>query len=704
MDFTQRSLLFSMPMEISKMTDHKKVSARVFARLWQYIRPYRLILLFSLLALILATGTELMMPVIVQRTVDHAVIPYFTRVDNSTAGQYLENIEGVYTPEYTYYQRDTLSDLPRSTTRILESQIQSSNNNYFVVSLSPEKQKLVIENQLHSIESMDSNHIIISAQEFNTLDKGTRRILRAEHLSLIRRNTWIFGGLLVASLLFTFFQIFLMALTGQNVMKDLRLRLFSHLMGQSIASLDEYPTGKLVTRVTNDVETINELFTNVITALVKDFMIMAGVIGFLFVLNARLAWIIVATLPPIVLLTLYFRSKARHTYHGIRKWVSRINAFLSEHISGMHIVQIFNRQKHSAREFKDNNQSLFDMNMKEVRIFAVFRPIIDLLSSVTVAVAIFAGAIYFNMQLVTLGVLIAAINFIQKFYQPVMDISEKFTILQSAMAGSERIFEFMDADHPIEDKGTRTFPQPFRGDIEFRNVCFEYKPGEPVLKDLSFQVKAGEMVAIVGYTGAGKTTIINLLTRMWDIQSGQILIDGIDIHDVSLDELRRTVIPVLQDVFLFSGTVKDNIILGTDIPDEYMRQAAQMVQAEEFVEDLHESYATVLNERGSNLSMGQRQLLSFARVIAHDPAIIVLDEATGNIDTETEKLIEKAMARMLEKRTSLVIAHRLSTVQHADRILVLSEGRLAEQGTHQSLMQQQGLYYNLYKLQYQDGV
>ncbi|MFW6343365.1 MAG: ABC transporter ATP-binding protein, partial [Sediminispirochaetaceae bacterium] len=338
--------------------------------------------------------------------------------------------------------------------------------------------------------------------------------------------------------------------------------------------------------------------------------------------------------------------------------------------------------------------------LSEMMVFAVFRPLINLFTSISVGVILYFGGKMVLETTISLGITIAYVNLIQKFYRPVMDFTEKFTILQSAMAGGERIFSLLDDVERIEDRGTSSFPSRVEGKIEFDNVSFSYKADEPVLKKLSFSIEPGETVAIVGYTGAGKTTIANLLARMWDIQEGSIRIDGVDLRDVPVAELRRIVQPVQQDVFLFADTVEENIRLGTDIPDETIRQAARTVRAEGFIEKLPEGYNTVLHEGGSNLSTGQRQLIAFSRAIAHDPRVLILDEATGSIDTETEALIQDAIDRLTEKRTSIVIAHRLSTIREADRILVLSEGRLVEQGTHEDLLKSGGLYATLYSLQY----
>jgi ATP-binding cassette subfamily B protein len=368
----------------------------------------------------------------------------------------------------------------------------------------------------------------------------------------------------------------------------------------------------------------------------------------------------------------------------------------------MSVVQLFVQEQKVWGQFSEHNEKLKRANLGEMYVFATFRPIIDLLSSTSVAVIVYFGARFLLEGLVSLGVLIAFINLIRRFYQPVMSISEQFTVLQSALAGSERVFEMLDDTDRIPDDGQHAPPGDIGGSLTFENVWFEYKEGEPVIRDLSFSVAPGETVAVVGYTGAGKTTIANLLTRMWDIQKGRILLDGVDIRDYRLDELRTIIQPIQQDVFLFSDTIASNIALGRDVSDEGLREIGALVQAG-FVDKLPKQYETTLTEGATNISTGERQLLSFARILAHDPRIIIMDEATASIDTETEQLIQQAVGRLMEGRTSLVIAHRLSTIKNADRIMVLAQGELVEEGTHDSLIAERGIYYNLYKLQYQEA-
>jgi len=543
---------------------------------------------------------------------------------------------------------------------------------------------------------------VFSEEEFRRLTPPERRELRRpDFLGLVRAGI-LFLAVLLGVLLFTFAQTYLQAYVGQMIMKDLRTQAFDHTIGLSLRYIDSQPVGRLVNRITNDVETINELFTSVLPSLLKDFSMMGGVLVALFLLSPRLALVALATLPPVFALTLVFRGRARDVFRGVRLAVSRLNSFLAEHLAGMRIVQLFVRERRSRDQFRQNNDGLLGASLNEIYLFATFRPIVDLLSTTSLAVIVYFGGYFLLHDLISLGTLIAFLNLIRMFYEPVMDLSEKYNILQSAMAGAERVFALLDTRAVIQEPAVPRALGQVKGRIEFDRVDFAYKEGEPVLRGLSFTVEPGETVAIVGYTGAGKTTITSLLTRLWDIQGGAIRLDGIDIRDLPTAELRRRVQSVLQEVFLFSGTVADNIRLGSPIPEEQVRQAAKLVRADSFIERLPAGLASPLAERGANLSMGQRQLLSFARVLAHNPDVLILDEATGSIDTETEKLIQEALQELLRGRTSLVIAHRLSTIRHADRILVLHQGELFESGTHEELIARQGMYYNLHRMQFLD--
>jgi ATP-binding cassette subfamily B multidrug efflux pump len=679
-------------------------------RLLGYVKPYLLVFFLSLGALLLATGAELLLPLIIQRTVDREILPLRRALRLEQIPESLvERLGGVNPQEVIasvwYLPAERLAELSSREKDGLRERGLLSDDSYLLIrglDEGAEKRRIVARHA--DIFSADARRAAVRQTDLSRLSGEEVKVLRADNLAGAARLSRLFLLALAAVFVFTFTQVYLQAYVGQMIMKDLRTGLFAHTLGLSLKYIDVTPVGRLVTRITNDVETINELFTTVLPSLLRDFSLMAGVLVALYILSPQLATITLLTLFPVLLISLFFRVKARNAYRRVRLAVSQLNAFLSERISGMRIVQLFGREARSRSEFATKNNELLRANLGEMLVFATFRPLIDLLSTVSIAVIIYFGARLLQIELVSLGVLIAYLTLIRKFYEPVMDLSEKYNILQSAMAGSERVFELLDEEEKISQPASPHAPDRVRGEIVFDKVTFWYKEGEPVLRDLSFAVAPGETVAIVGYTGAGKTTITSLLTRLWDIQQGAILLDGVDIRTIPTQVLRRRVQSVLQDVFLFSGTVADNIRLGKEISDEKVEKAVRLVRAEAFIDGLPRGLDTDLQERGGNLSMGQRQLLSFARVVAHNPDVLVLDEATGNIDTETEKLIQEALTNLLQDRTSLVIAHRLSTIRNADRILVLHKGRLCESGSHDQLMAKAGLYHNLYKLQYLDEV
>jgi len=695
------------------MEEEKVISGydpTIMRRLLGYTKPYWVLVAGALFSLLIATAGDLLMPVVIQRAVDKNLVARYTRIPATDIDreelQAVDVSDAITLPDATYVQDDelvALSGVMRS--RLVEQGILEETGYYLfaydqeiIDAFDGRFAELTVDLGTHEGRPFAS----IDAESLGELSPQVRRSVRQEDLNELQRTTRLFLVLLVSVLLFTFSQLYLMALTGQGVMKDLRSELFSHTVGQRLGYLSQHPVGRLVTRVTNDVETVNQLFTEVLINLISNMAKMVGAIVTIMLLNWRLGLVTLATLPPVLLVTLFFRGRAREAFRRVRMWVSRINAYLSEHLSGMSVVQIFVRQKHVREEFVERNDKLMRANLGEMYVFAVFRPMIDLLSSVSIGVVLYFGASFLLRGLVSLGMLIAFVNLIRRFYQPVMAISEQFTIVQSAMAGSERVFEMIDHVERIPDEGTRT--DDATGRVEFDRVWFAYKAGDPVIKDLSFTIEPGETIAVVGYTGAGNTTIANLLTRLWDIQEGEIRLDGVDVRDYTLDQLRSLIQPIQQDVFLFSDTVRNNIALGLPLSDERIREIARMVQAEEFIDRLPNGLDTMLTEGATNISTGERQLLSFARILAHDPRMIIMDEATSNIDTETEQLIQKAVELVMENRTALVIAHRLSTIKNADRILVLSDGVLVEQGTHDELIAAEGIYYNLYRLQYQESV
>jgi len=519
----------------------------------------------------------------------------------------------------------------------------------------------------------------------------------------------IFLGVLAFDFLAQYIQIRIMQRVGQQTMYDMRREIFGHLQKLPMSYFDRNPVGRLVTRVTTDVDALNDLFAAGVVTMINDFFLLVVMAGLLFTIDARLALDALAVLPGILIVTLIFRKFVRDANRRIRTAIARINAFLQEYISGMSVVQLFNREQKAMDEFAKRNRDNMLAWRDAILAYALFYPAVEFLSFATIALIYWAGGNRIFHGTLTLGVLTAFTMYAQRFFRPIQDLSEKFNILQSAMAASERIFKLLDEPVKVEsDPNAVPLVNP-RGEIEFRNVWFSYRDvPEPadedwVLRDVSFRIDPGQSFAIVGHTGAGKTTLISLLLRFYDIQRGQILLDGKDIRTIELQDLRRQFGIVLQDPFLFTGTIETNIRLGTPgIDRSAVESAIEQIGLGEFICSLPEGVASSVNERGSTLSVGQRQLINFARALAHNPRFLILDEATSSVDTKTELQIRDAVNRLLSGRTALVIAHRLSTIQHADRILVFHKGRLREQGDHQALLAQHGIYYRLYQLQYKE--
>jgi ATP-binding cassette subfamily B protein len=537
--------------------------------------------------------------------------------------------------------------------------------------------------------------------------KGLVALSRAWHGILVISVAYF--AVLVFDFLAQYIQIRIMQRVGQQTMYDMRTEIFGHLQRLPMSYFDRNPVGRLMTRVTTDVDALNDLFAAGVVTMINDFFLLAVMAGLLFWIDKRLALDAIAVLPFILVVTLVFRKYVRDANRKIRTAIARINAFLQEYISGMTVVQLFNHERKARAEFAKRNKANMLAWRDAILAYALFYPAVEFLSFATIALIYWSGGNRILNNALTLGVLIEFTMYAQRFFRPIQDLSEKFNIMQSAMAASERIFRLLDEPITIDtNPDARHLVSP-RGEIEFRNVWFSYKNvAEPadedwILRDVSFRVPPGESFAIVGHTGAGKTTLISLLLRFYDIQRGQILLDGIDIRLLDLQELRKQFGIVLQDPFLFTGTIESNVRLGTPgIPRKQVEHALQEVGLGDYVRSLPQGVVTEVNERGSILSVGQRQLVSFARALAHNPRFLILDEATSSVDTKTELQIRDALDRLLSGRTALVIAHRLSTIQHADRILVFHKGRLREQGAHQELLLQRGIYFRLYQLQYKE--
>jgi ATP-binding cassette subfamily B protein len=524
---------------------------------------------------------------------------------------------------------------------------------------------------------------------------------------------WLFALLFFAVFLlrfiFSYVQEILLNNVGQKVMFDLRTELFTKLQRQEVAYFDHYPVGRTMTRLTSDVDALNELFTSGVIDVMGDLVIILAIVGMMFWLDWRLAIATLLTVPLLFTATNWFRKHARRGFDRVRTRNAKLNAFLQEYISGAQTVQLFNAERKAMGRFREINDDYRDANIETIYYYAIFYPLVDFIGAVGIAVVIFTfgyeylGGWTAGGAALTVGVLASFIQYSQQLFQPIRDLSDKFNVLQAAIVASHRIFILLDRKIEITSPKNPKRTGKVTGDIEFRNVWFAYKENDWVLKDVSFKVKAGESVALVGHTGSGKTTVTNLLMRFYDVQQGHIFVDGVDVREWDLHDLRSNFAVVLQDVFLFSGTIENNIRLGNnDIEGKTVEWAAGEVRADEFIRKLDKGYETVVKERGAGLSVGQKQLISFARALAFDPKILILDEATSSIDTETEQLIQQAVERVMENRTSLVVAHRLSTIQKCDRILVFHHGELRESGSHNELLQLRGLYWRLYQLQYSD--
>jgi ATP-binding cassette subfamily B protein len=542
----------------------------------------------------------------------------------------------------------------------------------------------------------------------------------------------VYLGALVASFVLEYTQTYLMQWIGLKVMFDLRSQIFRHLQRMHVGFFDKNPVGRLVTRVTSDVDALNEMFTTGVVAIFEDVFVLTGIIVIMLSMKWWLALITFAVLPLIFWATMVFRKSVRDSYRRIRTAIARINAYLQEHVSGVVVLQLFNREKRAYQQFEKINAQHMDAYKDAIFAYAIYYPVVEVLSTIAIAAVFWFGGLQVMARTVELGVLVAFMQYAQRFFRPIQDLSDKYNILQSAMASSERIFKLLDAPAEIVSPA-QPVTAAGRGRIEFDHVWFAYRQLETestngnhpvahgngtqataqdngdqplydwILQDVSFTINPGETVAIVGHTGAGKTTIISLLLRFYEIQRGAIRIDGVDIRSLDVPDLRRRFGVVLQDPFLFSGTVENNIRLGSDwITDEQVEAAAESVNVAEFIRQLPQGFKEPVLERGSTLSTGQKQLISFARALAHNPSILVLDEATSSVDTETELRVREALTNMVEGRTSVIIAHRLSTIQRADKIIVMHKGHVREIGSHQELLANRGIYWKLYQLQYKD--
>lgn len=680
---------------------------RLLKRIAGYARPYRKTVSCALFLTLLLTLLDLMIPYLTKVAIDRYILVswYEIRIPAMDPSA-LSRIEGELGPVLVKERQGNSAfvsnvDLkkidPALLTDLRKRGIVADTQFYRVPAGLPESSDLP---RLQSdARHLEDGSLAIPMDTLKGLHEKEILLLRADDIRGLAFVALFLLCVLLVSFWLGYGEYYLLEFIGQRIMQDIRLQLFHRIGSQAVSFFDRHPVGRLVTRVTNDTENLNEMFKSVMVTVFKDAFLLAGILFVLLYLNWKLALVCFTLLPFIFILTLLFSSMAREAFRELRATVAKINAFLQERIPGMKTIQLFATEDFQKETFSGINHENYLAGMKQILIFGVFVPVMELFSAFALSLLIWYGGGKVIGEHLTLGSLVAFIGYIQMFFKPIRDISEKYNVMQSAMASTERIFEFMDHKEKIPEPDSPVAPSDGKGHLRFNRVSFSYRRDQPVLKDVSFEVRPGEMVAIVGATGAGKTTVVNLIERFYDPAEGNILLDGVDIREWASEALRSHVSLVMQDVFIFSGSVSDNIRLGEDRHDqERMEEAIRLSNAVSFIERLPKGLSQELGEAGSNLSSGERQLLSFARALARRPKLLVLDEATSSVDPETERLIQEAIFRMAEKRTTLVVAHRLSTIRRADHILVMHHGAIREQGNHEELMALRGIYYRLNKV------
>lgn len=695
---------------------------RLYSKLGHYLKPYLKWVIISFLVLMLVTGAELVTPLIQQTAIDEHIVSDKTVAIFTSEAEHNDFVSRYKVLKYQDYSHDGSHFVvfaPKERNKIdqpilldLEERgilskipVQLVPDNAHNREIFAERFRL-IEKPEEEIDTLDGYFIIgggklaIKLDKLNELGNKEKLAVRSDSSRSLFILAMLFLLIITIRFISGYFQTVITTVFSQRAMNDLRHDLFAHLQRMPTQYFDKNPVGRLVTRVTNDIRAIDEMLASGVITIIQDVILIIAIITLMLVLDYKLALVSMAILPLVIWLIAYFRKRTRIIYREVRKYLAQLNATLAEHIAGQKIIQLFNQYSHKRDEFAEINQNYFMTSMKQLKLFAFFRPIINVSSQIAVAIIIWYGGGQILHNVITIGLLMAFTQYISRLFEPINDFSEKINVLQGALAGAERIFDLMELE-PEDYREDMHSELKLAGEIEFENVWMAYNPGEWVLKDISFKIKPGEKIALVGHTGSGKTSIVNLILGMYPYQKGRILIDGKELDQYALQDIRSNVGIVQQDVFIFSGDIAENIALNNqDLTLEEITQMAKYVNADKFIRQLPQQYHEPVMERGATLSTGQRQLIAFARVLAYDPSIFILDEATSNIDTETEILIQDALEKLIQDRTSIIIAHRLSTIQHADRIIVLHKGKIVEIGSHFDLLDRKGLYYDLYRLQY----
>ncbi len=686
----------------------KPYDLRLMVRLWTFLRRYWFLMSLSLFLVLVMAGLDLVIPYLTKEAIDRYILPsareVILRRDGSTEERrFLQHVGKDLIPMKEegrfLLPPEALSSMDRKEAAFFQKAgLLTESRYYLFIPQRPEEEALLTKNP--SAFERSGPYRFIPLDRMNDLKREDRLRLRGRDIEGVLRLALLVVFILAIHFGLNFIQVYAMEMAGQKMMHDLRMGVFSHLQALPISFFDRNPVGRLVTRLTNDIQNVHEMFTSVLINLFRDIVLLVGIIIILLHLHREMALVSFLVVPMIFITTLFFSRLARDAFREIRFKVAQINSFFQENFAGIQAVQLFRREEENGRRFGKINEAHYLANMRQISIYAFFVPFVEILSSGATGLLIWYGGGKVIQEAISLGILVAFLSYIRMFFQPIRDLSEKYNIMQSAMASLERIFGLLDEK--------TTIPPPLspvratvRGNIEFQKITFSYNGKDRVLNDVSFSVGEGETIAIVGATGAGKTSLLSLLERFYEPEEGKILLDGIDIREMDLSDLRSQIGLVMQDTFLFAGDIEENIRLGDQSADgARVKKAARAVNADKFIERLVRQYQTLVGEGGEVLSAGQRQLLAFARALYADPKILVLDEATSHVDPETERFIQEGLIRLLKGRTAIIIAHRLSTIQHADRIVVLHKGRVREIGTHSELMAKKGLYYRLYQLQF----
>lgn len=675
----------------------KSFDLKIMKKLSAFTKPYMGLLALCAVLLLLVTAVDLVRPYLIKVVIDDQINgyekPWYSVIELPEGAKNPVVVQGQTFIRADQFNRKVEAKAFEKTYPTLDSvnvyQLYSHEGQHYLLS---GYDKAILE---------DPKSLLWQARVAVPLDQEEWLAFRDMDFKGLKLLSLVFLGLVVGGFLVTYVQMLLLNYVSQRLVFDMRAHLFDHLLKLPLSFYDKNPVGRLVTRVTNDMKNISDMYTDVLINLLNDVLLLLGTLVIMLSLNWKLTFIALSTVPLVIMSAYWFRIKAREAHRSVKAKIARINAVLSENISGMKVIQMFHREEEVYSEFDEINADHLKSSMKEIQVFGIFRPSMNLLYTLALTLLIWYAGPKVLHNTLELGVLFAFINYTDQFFKPIFDLSEKFNILQSAMASSERVFMLLE-ENEHEPTGSLSLEKSsVKGHISFKDVNFEYLAGEPVLKDISLEIKPGQTVAVVGATGSGKTTLISLLSGLYPLKSGSIAIDGHSVSEIRKEDLRRLIGVVLQDVFLFAGNISENISLGDErISPQRVKETAVHVNADRFIHRLPGGYEEVVYERGSTLSTGQRQLLAFARALAYDPKILILDEATSSIDTETEHLIQDAIHKLTENRTTLIIAHRLSTIQSADQIVVLHKGEIREMGTHDELLAKGGLYYDLYKLQY----